>query len=295
MVFTGEEEVMQKISLNELAKYSPWPARLLGLSPWTPPSRTVEKIQQEYDQDKYAKCLMYCLEQGDAITPEDIKQFEFGKNRAEQVCVSNKNDIYLASLAETRTHYYDLFIEAMNSTIKNSGTIIELGCGYGYNLWVLKQHFSDRMFWGGEYSSNAVSVASNIFRTETDIRVRKFNFYEMEDYQFIESAQEPVVIFTAHAIEQLPSAEPFIEGLLRYRHKIKTVFNFEPIFELYDETVLGMMRQRYAQVNDYNRDLLSQIRQRAESLRIVHIEPNVWGLNPFNPTSILQWSFNCNV
>lgn len=54
---------------------------------------------------------------------------------------------------------------------------------------------------------------------------------------------------------------------------------------------MGLMRRRYAQVNDYNRDLASQVL--GLKARIVRQEVNVLGLgiNPFNPVFLLQWEF----
>jgi hypothetical protein len=52
-----------------------------------------------------------------------------------------------------------------------------------------------------------------------------------------------------------------------------------------------LMRRRYAELNDYNRDLLSQL-QRRSYIRILSIQTNVIGLNPLNPTSVIEWEFS---
>ena len=51
------------------------------------------------------------------------------------------------------------------------------------------------------------------------------------------------------------------------------------------------MRQRYIEMNDYNRDLLGALQCRGEHIRIVHSEANVLGLNPLNPISVIRWEF----
>jgi len=55
------------VNLNDLPRWSPWPARLLGISPWEAPDRTVEKVDAEYDKDKYAGCLAFYNK---AVAPE---------------------------------------------------------------------------------------------------------------------------------------------------------------------------------------------------------------------------------
>jgi hypothetical protein len=98
------------------------------------------------------------------------------------------------------------------------------------------------------------------------------------------------VVFTSHALEQLPSAAHMLDVIKSYQRDVTTVFHFEPVYEMYDDSLLGLMRRRYTQVNDYNQDLLSLLQNRPD-IRIVRLEPNVFGLNPFNPTTIIQWEF----
>lgn len=281
---------MTKIKLDNLPQWSPWPSRLLGLSPWNMTERKIEKVEQEYDKDKYYRCLTYYSENVSEVTPERVKQFEFGQDPSNTVCVSHGNDLALMSLEEARTKFYHLMVKTMTHAIEQSATVIELGCGYGYNLWMLEQRFRNKRFLGGEYSKNAVCLASGLFREDPIITVVQFDFYDPV-YQILETVEQPITIFTSHAIEQLHDLVPFFEALLPHRNRIEAVFHFEPVYELHDATLLGLMRRRYAEVNDYNRDLLSQLRERSEFIRIVRTETDVFGLNPLNPFSIVHWEF----
>jgi hypothetical protein len=51
----------RKISLKELPSWSPWPVRIVGLQQWSVPTRNLDKITAEYNNDKYAK-LLYWVE-----------------------------------------------------------------------------------------------------------------------------------------------------------------------------------------------------------------------------------------
>lgn len=280
------------VDLNNLPAWSVWPARLIGLAPWTIPSRTLQKVEQEYDNEKYAQCLdYYYIHAGGNVTPEEIKQFEFGRGADSQICISYGDDLYETSLTEARAEYYGVLLDTVCSQVEKCETVVELGCGYGYNLWMLKQHFPDKAFLGGEYSENAVQLASHLYQHDPKIRVLPFNLYDDRSYRFLEEANPPVVVLTVHAIEQLQSSAVVFDNLLQYRERIQAAFHFEPVYSLHDETLLGLMRRRYAELNDYNRDFLSEAQQRSY-VRILRIQANMFGLNPLNPTSIIEWKFD---
>jgi SAM-dependent methyltransferase len=278
---------MQKIDINALPQWSPWPARLLGISKWNMSDRNIDKVDEEYDKDKYAKCLAFYNNADKKVGPWEVKLFEAGNNISATICVSQKDDLVTMSLERAISKYYRLLVETMRREIECSQTVIELGCGYGYNLWLFKQYFPEKNFIGGEYSQNAVQLASVLYKDDPNINVRYFNYYD-SIYEILEGIREPIIILTIHSIEQLPNSTAFIEALYRYRNSIKNVFHFEPA---YGCQMLGLMRQRYAEVNDYNRDLISQLQQRSDKIRIIHKEFDVFGLNPLNPTSVIHWEF----
>lgn len=286
---------MNKVELNDLPKWSQWPARLLGLTPFAVPSRTIEKIDQEYDKDKYAQCLDYCRRMDGNITHHDVRQFEyrFSLTSDPQICISYGNDLYAVSQQEAVDKYDQLLLEKMGGRVEKCKTVVELGTGYGYNLWMLQQQFGGATYLGGDYSHNAVEAASNLSartRERDQIKVHQFNFYDQQTYGFLETAEPPVLLFTSFAIEQCPSAKLILDALELYREKIEAVFHFEPVYELHDETLLGLMRRRYVELNDYNRDLLSELKRRS-GIRLLDAQADVYGLNPFNPTSIIEWEF----
>ena len=97
-------------------------------------------------------------------------------------------------------------------------------------------------------------------------------------------------MYTAHALSQLPSARHVIDALAEQADRITAVVNIEPMAPLYDDSLLGLMRRRYLEVNDYNRDLLDELRRRTE-VEIVQTRPNIFGQNPFCPVSAVEWRF----
>lgn len=281
----------KSLELNDLSKWSPWVARLLGAEPWTTPSRTIEKVEQEYDKDKYAKCLDYFNQTDGDPTPEDIKRFELSIDAASNICASYGDSLKVVSLEEARRDYYKLMSDTMRKEIEKCKTVVELGSGYGFNLWMLKQQFGHCNYAGGEYSKNAVKLSSGLHNEGSGIRVSEFNFYDGLTYSLLEQATPPFVIFTSHAVEQLHSwSTPFFNALAQHRDQILAVFHFEPVYEVQDETVLGLLRRGYIESNDYNRDLLSELQGRSD-IHITDVESNVFGINPLNPTTVIKWRF----
>ena len=221
------------------------------------------------------------MEAGSEVTIEEVKQFEFGLHPEHAMCVSHGNNLAIMTLGEVRAEIYQLMVETMRHEINKSLTVLELGCGYGYNLWMLKQHFPSKYFLGGELSTKAIRLAANMFQNDSEIEVSYLNLYD-SIYDCLDRVQPPITIFTSHAIEQLHDSAPVFEALMHHREKIMAVFHFEPVYELHDTTLIGLMRRRYAEVNDYNLDLLSQLKRRSDHIHVIKIEANLLGLNPIN-------------
>jgi hypothetical protein len=68
------------------------------------------------------------------------------------------------------------------------------------------------------------------------------------------------------------------------------VLHFEPVRDLRGQGLLGLLRARYAEISDYNRDLLATLRS-APEIEIDRVEYDVIGLNPLYPRSVIQWHF----
>jgi hypothetical protein len=281
---------MKPIPLQDLPLWSAWPARLLGLAGWNTVVRTLDKIDREYDQDKYAKCLKFYSLDPRRNTPEEVMQFELGMPQDQRMCVSLGNDLFEMTLSEVRDRYYQLLLSNLKILAATSRTIVELGCGYGFNLWYLQSHLTDYAYAGGEYSRNAVDLAGRLYRDNTRLKVARFNYYEPESWRFLEKLEPPLFVFTSHSIEQLPKAAAFVENIARYRGVIRGVCHFEPVQELYEDHLLGLLQRAYTHANNYNNDLYSML-QDDSRVKIELVHPNVLGMNPLNPTSVIHWTF----
>jgi hypothetical protein len=261
--------------------------RLLNLEPFAKPVRNLAKVDAEYDKDKYAKLLEY-YQQQPGTTLSDIRKKYYSPN-ANPVCYSMKDELFIAPAEKFRQFHEAILIDKLAKPISQVKTVIELGCGYGDNLYVLRNTFTKRRWLGGEYSQNAVKLASHLFTDCPDISVTQFNWYDVA-WAILENLQEKALIFTRHSIEQLPQAKNVMPTFRKYQDRIAGVIHLEPVYELINKiSTLGMMRQAYTLMNDYNTDLLATLK--SMNVQILQTDTDIVGGNPLNPTSFIYWKF----
>lgn len=280
---------MRPLRLSELPAWSPWPARLLGLDRFEAPRRDVDKIDAEYNRDKWLKCLEAFRDSRGTMDARALRLLAYGGNSQELRAAVHRGRLVVTTVGTLLDAYDEILADALAGAIAGSRTVVELGSSFGQILWGLAERFPDRAFRGGEYSENAVALARELYAGGPDIAVSALNFYD-DAYEVLERAEGPVTVFTSQAIEQIPSAAHIVDVLARYRDKIVSVFHLEPSYELYDDSLIGLMRRRYIELNDYNRDLIGVLQGRSD-VRILRLEPEVIGWNPFNALALVNWTF----
>jgi SAM-dependent methyltransferase len=280
---------MNEISINDLPLWTDWPARLLGLSDFSSVSRDRAKIEAEYSRDKWQKCLDSFEESGGHMNAADLRQRYYDLGSPKQRASVSNGKLVVANNAEVMQRYDDILVNGMAEVASESRSIVELGCGFGHILWMLRTAFPGKAFVGGDYADSAVSLAAKLFQSHIDISVQKFDFYA-PNYKIIEEAEGPVVVFTSQALEQIPYSAGVVDTLSKYRQKIARVFHLEPAYALYDNSLLGLMRRRYIEMNDYNRDLISTLQGRKD-VEILQLRADAIGWNPFNSLAFVEWRF----
>lgn len=249
-----------------------WARRLLGLEPFSK-RRSEDEVTREYDREKYGK-----LAAVPAATLEECKRAEFalaGLETTSELTVSFGEDLLRMSLDEARFHYYRLIKEVVGRY--PAPRYCELGCGYGYNLSLL-----DGERYGGEFSANAVALGKKL-----GADVSAFNYYRPSDFDLI---RPDSTVFTVHSLEQIPDAAQVVDNFAAKRDRIRYVVHLEPTFVPSRRTLPGLIRNRYIELNDYNRNLLAVLHGRPD-VEILEERHDVMGLNPLNSTNVICWGF----
>lgn len=264
---------MKPISINEYLNINnPWTKRLLGIADFQK-KRDILQIENEYNLDKYARLLEFEFE---TIEEYKVKEFELGGlNGKSGIPVSYGDAIFNVPVSLARNLFYGLIKNKVGQY--RSENICELGCGYGFNLSYLGENT-----YGGEYSKNAVKLGQKL-----GIDVSEFNYYEYDNYNFIKSN---TTILTTHSIEQIPDASVIISSLEKQKEKINYVIHFEPTVIKERDNLLGLLRNKYMELNDYNRNLIELIKSNS-SIEILELEYDVFGLNPLNSSNLIVWKF----
>lgn len=272
----------KEIGINELPAYSPWPARLLLKSlQRVQAERTPETILAEYDKVKWASLLEHWNTHKLSVR-ELIK---FGESGNGKCAFSISNKLYLEEWDTMQDFSDSVLLRAVKPYISLSDTIIELGCGWGYNLFTLQSEWEDKYYIGGDICPNAVELATRVALGNPKIFYKVFNFMD-NNWTIFDKIGTPVIVITRHAIEQLPSARHTIAQLARYKDKIAIVIHLEPVCVPIEPTLLSLLRAAYTEANNYNTDLFKSIQDHSDK---ICFEYDVCGINPLNPTSLLVW------
>ncbi len=265
---------LEQLSINDFfGSANAWTRRILGLDTFQK-TRDINQVENEYNLDKYKTLLAQ-----NCANMEEYKRKEFELAGLDpntgKVVISIGDIIYKTTVADLRERYYQL----IKSTLAPyaSGKMCELGCGYGFNLDLLSGEC-----YGGEYSENAVVLANKLGKD-----VVKFNYYNSDDYSLI---RPDSTVFTVHSIEQIPDAAPIVNALRTQKEKINYVVHIEPSFVKERTSLIGLLRNKYIELNDYNRNLIDLLKSQPD-IEILELKTDVFGLVPLNSSNIIAWRF----
>lgn len=263
---------MKKTSINEfLNKDNIWVERILDKS--FSINRNVDHVQQEYNEDKYKKLL-----DNSSLSINQLKVLQWNQKNIQNKHISLGDEIF-----ECTTKFAQSLVDTMilnNVSNFSSENICELGTGYGYNLTLFNKSFN---LYGGELTENGVKIGRL-----NNLDVNLFNFYNNNDYKLIRPNS---TVFTHHALEQIPDSNCFIKSLVDYKDNINYVINIEPSFLNTRKNLLGIFRNKYNRINDYNRNIHELTRNHPE-IEVIYAEDDIIGNGPLNSSCITVWRFN---
>jgi SAM-dependent methyltransferase len=267
---------MKNINLNDfLSINNVWARRIMRLEDFSK-FHSLQKVESEYNQNKYGSLLNFNFQDIESYHQKECEMA--GLNNSSNIIVSFQDNLVELELSLAESIYYKIISDCIQKY--KPSRICELGCGYGYNFYYLNKYCND--VYGGDYCHNAVDIGKSL-----GLDIHKFNFYELNNYDFI---REKSLLLTVHSVEQLPSAQCFIDGLSQHRESIEMVVQFEPFYLKSRQSLIGMFRNSYININDYNKDLLEILTDRSD-IEIIEYQPDIFGMNPLNSTNLIAWKF----
>lgn len=281
-----EVDRLRPLDIDALPEHSPWPARLLGIEDW-------EHNEAYTDPAKYNERYGVHLEfqrQNPDLGFREVADWGSQATLEGPTAVSKREQLYLTDHETVQQLQDEILVSAFEGILEGGETVISLGCGWGYNLGVLAEAYPTCSFVGGEIAENAVKLGRGVFADTDAISIEQFDFYS-DRWPLLEREYEgDIVLFTRGTLTALSDLEEaFITPLSRYLPGITEGVHLEPVHELHpEETLLGLLRQKYTHAREYNPDILTVLED-LDPIEITSKSYDRVGRNPLHPLSELHW------
>lgn len=279
---------MRISSLDELPKFSPWPARLLGLEPWTTKEKSPEEIEREFGTEKWG-ALLDRFKATEGARLDDVDGWAAGE--AELTLASVDQHIVEMTPQESHDAYVAFIADALEPHLPATA-LVELGCGYGSVILGLarKPAFQDLPYFAADYTNSGPELAQLIAHAESvNLATCSADLRSLSRLDL--AIPKGSLIFTAYAAQYVqPLTDAFIAGLKSLEPSV--VVHIEPVYEHCDpSTLLGLLRQRYIQANGYNQNLSTILHdhEASGSLEIIRESVPGFGPNPLLAASVIAW------
>ena len=113
------------------------------------------------------------------------------------------------------------------------------------------------------------------------------------EFDFFDHTPKRPLIFTVHAIEQIPEVPASLFDKIIDRFPNATVVHFEPVtFQLPDQSELSADQYAYdlARAKHFNQNKnLFEILSKHPKVNVVRIEPAIWQVAGQHSVSMIQW------
>lgn len=279
----------KEFNVNDLPKYSPWPARLLGLENWEPRLKTPKQVTREFESEKWGQLLQRAENTSTPLSVEDVDEWIFHDN-PNQLC-SIKKRLVLLNYRESHKRYLDLLEKIIKKYLPASA-LIELGAGYGSVIIPLarKKCFENIPIFAGEYTRSGTKLLRILSQDEKkQIQYGRCDF-NLPDFLDFEIPQKGIIFTSFSACYLTNMTNKFVESFLSLNPKV--IINIEPCYDHFTHnTLMDLMRKRYIEVNGYNKNLVTLLKKFETDKKVEIIEelPAVFGANPILPASIMVW------
>ncbi len=304
--------ILRHVSLFSADCFLPWPKRLLGVDAWGVKVRNKKSALEEYNIRTYKPALdlwerefsnrpivrpLQFFQSLHKLNAQKMLEEAARDGKSEDSCLISIEDSVFLTEYKTAYSLQNMIVnQALCALIEKFqiSQVVELGCGNGVNLFNLYEKMPLAKAFGGDIASNAVELGNKIAqKCMLPIYFYEFDYYNPRDLVRVTSGiQGDYMIFTCHSIEQISIKKSNLFGnILKLENPPKLVVHLEPILDYNDSNFQSVLAINYSKQNAYNQDLLSMIDElKSSKIKIHSFKKRIFGINPFNPTSLLVWS-----
>lgn len=201
------------------------------------------------------------------------------------------------------THFYanynfnTLLVDLISKDDYNC--IIELGCGYGRNLFNIFYEGGplDIPYFGGEFTQSGVEIATELAKHTHNMKAHFFHFNHCEpNLDFIaQNGFKKVFVFTSHSIEQVKLIDQsWFETVANIADFVRCV-HLEPFgFQMKISGQVSLEQKKWFEQKQWNQNF-AEIFTKAHNDKIINIDGLVLEVgfgDCANPGSLLFWYSN---
>ncbi len=275
---------MDPLPLDRLPRRSDWTGYLLD--PTRDPPGDLEAYTDISVYDGIYEQVLDRYREGEFDHEEFVLEIR-GAGREDPGVISIEEDLFLASSAELVAREREVVRDALGPVLDGGETVLALGCGWGANLGVIADEFPDVSVIGGEIADYGVTASRELHADDPRISVEPFDFHGEWDPL---DGHDEAVVFTRGALTTLDGLETVIDRLASRAREGELLggVHLEQSGPHPEDTILGLLRRRYADVRGFDIDLLPTLRERPD-VSVSHVAYDVVGANPLHPQTAIRW------
>ena len=247
------------------------------------------EIEREYEEEQWGGLLARIDESPWPLRLEELDQIMQGGD--ELILYSDGAELIEATAREAHLRYRD-FVAATLAELLPATALVELGAGYGSVIVDLarRPEFAGLPMFGLELTQAGAELIRRMSAVEkVHVTAGRCDMLAIPITDV--AVPEGAIVFTSYAASYEPRHSPaFVEGIAALRPTAGV--HIEPCHEHCDQsTLLGLLRRRYIEVNDYNTNLVTLLHEQRDNglVRILEERKAAFGPNPLLAASVIVW------
>jgi hypothetical protein len=301
MIISEQPDIMQEINeiwqkgtiidFNSLPEFSPWSARMLGLTDWTRVERSPGELEREFETETYIPQYQAAVQNTNITDANELLQKIYGLS---DMCCVRSNEF--RKLCSKDAHKVDAlftlsYLQRFCRNIEITG-IVDVGAGNGRIIIPIALSEVGKSFSVNFYALERMATGRKIIellakRSNCDIIVGDCDISnDISEWDIPPNS----LIYTNYVLTALTShPKDIIEQICTLKPAM--VMNFEPFVTFHSQnTLYGQLCRRYIDINKYNTTFDNELRKHnGKTIEIIHEEGNIFGINPYLPKSVMIW------